>query len=226
MGVLQVLDQTINSQLNTSAYFSPQEKTDAINVAQVEYFKELVQPFQRQNADQKAFQEDSLQYSLINQFYKTGVVSSPTATNLGVNAWDLTTLLDEGQEIYDWLVLLADYGAQVSTVKVLPDNQVRARVKSTLVAPTEALPIGEYFPDFKFAVYPEPENLQAKFLITPQPCNIVYTSGAYDPALSTDLQWGFDSLNALLTRTFQYLGITGRNPNITGLGSNLSRETV
>ncbi len=229
MGLLQELDNTINQMLNAADYYrTPEEKTAAINLAQLSYFYEIVGPPAEYQpgrpVPRRNFSETSLQYALVAQFYKTGIVSSSSVSNLGDTVWDATSILGGSEKMFDVLLISAVYESETSPVQVLPDNQIRDRLKSTLVPPSEDDPVGQYFPEFKYAVYPLPEEIQIKCLITPAPCNIVYTDGAYDPALSTDLQWGLDSLTPIFNRTLVNLGINTQRPALMQEGLVLSKQ--
>jgi hypothetical protein len=159
-------------------------------------------------------------------FYKTGLVETSEVTNIGTTVWDCNSVLDEGREIYDIKLENARYAANESQIKILPDNKIGPRLKSELVPPTEDVPIGSYYPNFKLAVYPTPLSVPIKYLQTPLPCNIVYTGGVFDAGLSTDLEWGSDALTPLLTRALTYMGINVGNPAIFNEATQLATRTV
>lgn len=229
MGLLQSLDETINAELNGANFWrEPEEKTKAINLAQLSYFFEIVGPPSEYQpgrpVPRRNFSETSLQYSLVSQFYVTGIVSSSSVSNLGDTIWDATSVLDVNDEMFDVLLISGVYDGDISSVKVLTDNQVRQRLKSTLVPPSEDVPIGQLFPNFQYAVYPTPDTVQIKCLRVPRACNIVYTNDEYDPALSTDLEWGMDALTPLFNRTLIYLGINTQRPTLMQEGRVLSQQ--
>jgi len=234
MSLLANLDAAINNVLNGKRYFTPSEKTTAINLAQIQLFKETVGPVSGYQLGRPVpaanFQETSITYGLVNEFYKTGVLTTTTTSNIGTEVWDVNDLLDEGREIYDVRILRARYDADqpatMADIKVLPDNQVQTRINSALVPPTEAKPIGEYFPDWQYGVFPLPEEVVAKFLIVPLDCEIVYDNGSFDEGLSTNLEWSSDAFTALFTRTLTFLGVDSGVPGMFQEGVGLSNKNI
>jgi hypothetical protein len=229
--LLADLDNALNKVPNAGKYYkNPSEKTVFINLVQLQYFKELAGPVRVRatgsNLTPQNFQETSLENSLLSMFYKTGLVTTSVVTNIDTTVWDCNTVLDVNREFYDIKLENARYAAKESQIKILPDNKIGPRLKSTLVPPTQDVPIGSYYPNFQIAVYPTPLSVPIKYLQTPAPCEIVYTAGAFDPALSTDLEWGYDALTPLLTRALQYMGINVGNGNIFGEAAQLTTRTV
>jgi hypothetical protein len=238
--LLQDLDNTINQLLNLSRYNrSPDEKTVAINIASMEYFKQLAGPVGDYSMGRPVprtnFQETSTEYSLLSNFYK--VINGSGSLNTGicpVTRWTFSDVVQGGpmagiDRIYDVKTIEAVWvkGGQGAQVKILPDNQVRIRIASKLVPPSTEVPIGEYYPQFTYAIYPEAIDAIAKILFTPQVCKIVYDSnGIFDPVASIDLDWPEEALSSLAIRSIKYLGLNIPNQQILSSAAQIQNAIV
>jgi hypothetical protein len=230
--MLAELDNAINQVLNLSRYNrSPDEKTVAINAASAELFKFICGPVGEYSAGRPVSrvnnQETSTTYSLLSSFYRAKEVLAQTnEVDAGVPAWDVAT--EFGPRLYDVELLLARYGSEIGVaVKILPDNQVRQRIKSKLVPPSPDVPIGEYYEGNRYAVYPLPKQVFAKVLLFPIQAKIVYNAqGVYDPTQSIDLDWPDSALNSLLVRSIKYLGINIPNATIFQAAGLLQQQLV
>lgn len=234
--LLQDLDNTINQLLNLSRYNrSPDEKTVAINIASMEYFKQLAGPVGDYSMGRPVprtnFQETSTEYSLLSAFYKV-INTDFGSTDLficPVKIFSIDFIVDTINKLYDVKAISAQWvkGGSSSPVKILPDNQVKIRLASQLVPPTQDVPIGEYFPDFQYAIYPEPAALVVKLLVSPQVCKIVYDSnGIFDPATSIDLDWPEEALSSLAIRSIKYLGLNIPNQQILSSAAQIQNAIV
>lgn len=231
--MLKELDNTINQLLNLSRYNrSPDEKTVAINAASAELFKFIAGPVGEYSAGRPVSrtnnQETSTAYSLLSNFYRVEAITTST-TEVGslVPVWDVTA--QGGPRLYDVELISAGYGSSPSTVgvKVLPDNQIKQRLNSRLVPPSESVPIGEYYPKFKYAITPEPTLVVSKYLVFPDSCKIVYDeNGQYDPNLSIETNWPDDAIWSLAVRAIKFLGINIPNPTIIQAANQMQQQLV
>jgi hypothetical protein len=232
--MLAQLDNAINQLLNLSRTGrSPDEKTVAINAASAELFKFICGPVGEYSAGRPVsrvnFQENGLTYSLLSNFYRVDQVTI-NASQIGASVlvWDIGQTF--GPRLYDVeLVTPAYRGATTQTpaLKFRPDNQIRQRLNSNVVPPSQEVPIGEYFPNNTVAIYPEPNQVYAKVLLFPISCKIVYDSqGKYDPNLSVDFDWPDDALFPLAIRAIKYLGLNIPNQLILQAASQIQQQLV
>jgi len=231
--MLKELDNTINQLLNLSRYNrSPDEKTVAINAASAELFKFIAGPVGEYSAGRPVSrinnQETSTTYALLSNFYRvTEIATKTNVVGSLVPVWDVLT--DADTRLYDVELVSAGFGGSSKTVgvKVLPDNQIKQRLKSKLVPPTEEVPIGEYYPKFRYAITPEPTLVVAKYLVFPISCKIVYDeNGQFDPTLSIETDWPDDAIWSLAVRAIKFLGINIPNPTIIQAANQMQQQLV
>jgi hypothetical protein len=222
--MLEQLDQLIDNLLNVSKYYrNTDEKTSAINMASMELFKKYAGPVGEYSTGRPIartnFQETSLNNSLLSTFYRVfSMENQGIVPGSSVPAWGFSS--NNLARLYDVKLIEVIYDVAPNNrvaVKCLPDNQVKQRLSSKIVAPTSQVPIGEYLPSNQYAIYPEiPTTVEAKVLIMPDACKLVYLPGTetYDPVNSIDLNWTEDAVYTLAIMSMKYLGLNIPNQNV------------
>lgn len=234
--MLEDLNKLIDTLINLSRFSrrSADEKTSAINMASMELFKSIAGPIGTYSMGRPVatanFQETSLENSLLSSFDKTfQMADDGVSIGSTVSKWSFAS--EDLAKLYDVKLLEALYevnGSFYVGVKCLPNNKIKQRIVSKIVPPSSDVPIGEYFGDNKFAVYPQPEEVIAKVLVWPTPCKIVYLPGTqtYDPAESIDLDWTEDAIYSLAIRAIKYLGLNIPNPAILQAAGVIQEKLV
>jgi len=216
--VLEALNQAFDEIINgTSYYRSPVEKTVFANQASGAYFRELAANFQRNSI---------LSSKLTNFYLQYPLADSGDTTLEGQKIYVLTQAIEDGKTVYDVPLITATYGAAFATAPPITDNQWNGRVNDPVTPPSEADPVAKYYSENQFLILPEPDSQSAYVLVYPTQCEIVYTDGEYDPALSTDMEWDIDALNPLLTRMLQYAGLNLDSNLISQVSAGLSKTNA
>ncbi len=174
---------------------SPEKIDNALHIAQLQYFNELLQ----------AFPKDEQTEMLLRPFMQTSKLTYDA------------TLKAFPAELYTIDALLTATGTRIEKV---PTHQWSFKLKSTISSPTKEYPAYRHLQGGKIEVVPEgafPEVYAYRFVTPTFPKWAYDRQGSqqiYNDNNSTDLQWNEQALPLLINRTLKLLGISVRDEQL------------